>query len=155
LARLAVGLTMVFYGLAKVADPTEFLKEIHNYGILPAHPPYFMNLTAALMPWAEVVLGAALVLGVLVRGASGLIVLLMVAFTAVLFHRAIGIQAAKGIAFCAVEFDCGCGTGVVNICEKLPFNLGLVVLGLVAFLSNSRRFCLSQWLHGRRARPSS
>lgn len=147
-ARLAVGAAMIYYGLAKISQPVLFLKEVHVYGILPSQPPLLLNLVAAMMPWTELVLGMFLLLGVLIRGASGLLVLMLVVFTAAIAHRALGVQQAGNIAFCAVEFDCGCGSGAVNICRKLVFNSALILLALVAFLSNSRRFCLSRLLRG-------
>jgi len=147
-ARLAVGATLILYSFAKLVQPFDFLKELNNYRVLPAQPPQVLNLTALLMPWAELVLGTALLLGLLVRGAAGLVVLMLTVFTAAIVHRAIGVQQAESVAFCAVQFDCGCGTGVVNICKKLVQNAALVALGLVVLFSNSRRFCLSRWISG-------
>ncbi|UCD28996.1 MAG: hypothetical protein JSV03_00490 [Planctomycetota bacterium] len=56
--------------------------------------------------------------------------------------RAIGIYQTGGIPFCDIEFDCGCGGGVVNVCRKLPENTFLLLLSIVVLLSRSRRFCL-------------
>ena len=47
-------------------------------------------------------------------------------------------------SFCSVNFDCGCGTGVVFVCDKLAENCGLLLLSVVAIVSRSRRFCLSE-----------
>ena len=37
---------------------------------------------------------------------------------------------------------CGCGAGEEWICHKIPQNLGLSVLSLIALFSRSRRWCL-------------
>jgi len=51
-----------------------------------------------------------------------MLVTMLVPFTIVVFLRALDIQAAEAKPFCAVKFDCGCGTGEVFICSKLLEN---------------------------------
>ena len=53
---------------------------------------------------------------------------LLVPFTGLVLHRALLLQAAQNIPFCAVKFDCGCGTGEEFICRKLLENILLVLL---------------------------
>lgn len=149
-ARLVLGGVMLYYAFAKIASPTAFLKELHNYGVMPERPPELINLTAVLMPYIELTIGTALVLGVLVRGAAFIVTALMIVFFVALTQRALGIQQAGNLAFCAVKFDCGCGTGEVYICSKLAANAAWTVLGIVAMLSRSRRFCVANWF-----RPSA
>lgn len=142
-ARWLVGGFFIYSGLAKVMEPAEFLKLLRLYEL--ASQPVAMNLVAAVLPWFEVFCGLLLVLGIAVRGAALVFVLLLVPFTAVVVHRALGIQQATGLAFCAIRFDCGCGTGEVAICRKLVENGVLLALsmGIVA----GRRSSLAL-LHG-------
>jgi uncharacterized membrane protein YphA (DoxX/SURF4 family) len=142
IARLVVGLDLIVYSFVKIRDPTDFMRLIHEYHAFPEDPPIFLNTAAAVLPWFELFAGLALVLGVLLRGASVAVTLMLVVFTIAVAVRALGIYAAKDIAFCAIEFDCGCGVGVVQICKKLLTNGALILLALVCVFSTSRRFCL-------------
>lgn len=151
-ARLVLGGVMLYYAFLKIASPTAFLKELHNYGVLPEQPPILINLSALLLPYVELTVGTALLLGVLVRGAGLIVTALMLLFMVVLAQRALGIQQASHLAFCAVKFDCGCGAGSeVYICKKLVENTLFTLLGLVVLLSRSRRFCVANWFLTRRA----
>jgi hypothetical protein len=71
-----------------------------------------------------------LVGGQAVRGTSLNVLLMLVPFTYVVFRRALTFASAKSIAFCAVKFDCGCGTGEVFICHKLIENSLLILLAV-------------------------
>ena len=75
------------------------------------------------------------------RGTALTLLFLLVPFTGVVLHRALLVQAAQNIPFCAVKFDCGCGTGEEFICRKLLENFLLILL------------CL--WLLGGRGRQLS
>lgn len=149
LARLVLGGVMLYFSFAKIAAPTAFLKELHNYGVLPEQPPIYINLTALLLPYLELTVGTALVLGVLVRGAAFVVTTMMIVFIVALTERAFGIQHAKDIAFCAVKFDCGCGTGEVYICRKLVENALFTLLGLIVLFSRSQRFSVANWFRPR------
>ena len=76
-------------------------------------------------PWFEIFCGLLLVAGVAVRGTALLLAAMLAVFTVVVVHRALGVQAAQAIPFCAVKFDCGCGGGPEFICAKLPENIGM------------------------------
>ena len=141
-ARLILGATFLWLGAAKVGEPVEFLKLIRQYEMVSDRSHELLNGLAAWMPWLEIWCGALLVLGVAVRGAALTLTALLAAFTAAIASRALGIQADEGQAFCAIAFDCGCGSGVVNICGKLAQNSGLLVLSLIALISRSTRWCL-------------
>jgi uncharacterized membrane protein YphA (DoxX/SURF4 family) len=144
LARLLVGGMFAYLAVMKLRDPMNFLKQVHLYGILPTEPSLYLNLTAAVLPWLELLCGVALLLGVCVRGAALTVNGMLLFFTPVLFLRAWGIYQGGTVgSFCAVKFDCGCGSGEVFICPKLAENVVLQIGALVALFSASRRFCLS------------
>ncbi len=154
LARLGVGGMFAYLAYMKLRDPINFLKLTHEYGILPPDQPLFLNLTAVALPWLEMVCAVALLLGAGRRGAGLLVTGMLLFFTPLLILRAHGLYTATGSAFatfCAVKFDCGCGTGEVLICPKLAENLALLAGALIALFSTSRRFCLENLFTRRRA----
>jgi len=153
-ARLVLGGLFVYMGCFKIAEPIEFLKLIRLYGLLPEQPPYFLNTTAIVLPYLEVLCGLALIVGVMVRGASLTILGMLLVFTPVILLRAAAIHSSEGTPWFQIAFDCGCGSGVVVIWQKVLGNCGLILLSTVGLWSRSRRFCLDLWLDGRK-RPLS
>jgi len=138
LARWLLGGLFLYLGLQKGLAPVEFLKLIRQYELVQT--PWLLNSIAAALPWFEVFCGLLLLAGVAVRGAALWLVAMLVPFTLAILRRALEVQTAQGIPFCAIKFDCGCGTGEVLICRKLAENL--LLIALAAWLVVSR--------HGRR-----
>jgi len=142
-ARLLLGGTLLTMGFAKVGDPVTFLKLIREYGMVPEDWPMLLNGMAVTLPWVEVLCGALLVLGVALRGAAATSVLMLAVFTVAIAWRAVGLFGdGTEATFCAIHFDCGCGSGDVYICPKLAQNAGLLLLGVIALVSRSKRLCL-------------
>jgi len=148
--RLVLGGTFVWMGANKVADPIVFLKGVRLYGLLPETPGVYLNLTAIVIPWVEVVAGTALLLGVQVRGAALGIAVMLCVFTPAVFIRALEYMHEKGQSFFEVAFDCGCGTGVEIIWRKMIKNTSLFILAVMALFSHSRRFCGTMWFERRK-----
>ena len=152
--RLFLGLYFIHTGIVKAAEPIEFLKSVRLYGLLPETPPVFLNSTAIVLPWLEIVCGIALVLGTRIRGAALQIGLMLVVFMPAITLRALAmLRADPSLSFFEVQFDCGCGTGIEIIWIKLCKNTGLLLLALIVLLSRSRRFCLDWWFDRRRPVP--
>ncbi len=124
--RWLLGALFIYMGLNKALHPVEFLKLVREYELFQS--PLLLNSIAAALPWFEVFCGILLVAGVAVRGSAAMLLLMLLPFTFVVFHRALVIQAAMAIPFCAVKFDCGCGTGEVLICRKMVENGVLILL---------------------------
>jgi hypothetical protein len=80
-----------------------------------------LNFTRAL-PWFEVVCGLLLLGGIGVRGSALMLLVMLVPFSLIVLQRALAIQTAQAIPFCAIRFDCGCGAGEVIVCHKLLEN---------------------------------
>lgn len=155
IARLVLGYMFISMGIDKVGDPIAFLKLLREYDLFPDGAFAIENLIALTLPWIEVLCGALLIVGVLVRGAGLTLLLLLTGFTIVIAIRAVGIYNAGAFkSFCDVAFDCGCGGGPKGMCLKIPENIGLWALSWVPLLSASRRFCLAGLL-GNRAAPAS
>jgi uncharacterized membrane protein YphA (DoxX/SURF4 family) len=97
-ARLAVAAVLIVAAIAKLRDPQAFAQDIANYRMLPAS---VVPAAAAALPGIELVLGAALALGIWTRGAGVASTGLLVVFT-----FAIGAALVRGI-----DIDCGCFGG--------------------------------------------
>jgi uncharacterized membrane protein YphA (DoxX/SURF4 family) len=145
-ARWLLGALFVYTGLEKIWDPVAFLKLVRQYDLVQT--PVLLNSIAATLPWFEACCGALLLLGVAVRGTALTLVAVLVPFTAVVWHRALVLEAAKLIPFCAVKFDCGCGTGEVFICAKLLENFGLILLSCWQLFGRGRQYALAYSIFG-------
>lgn len=141
LARLVLGGVFLALGAAKYGDPVAFMKGIREYDLFPPGSTA-LNWIAATLPVLEIVLGACLVLGIAVRGAALATGVSLIAFTTAVLLRAFAIHAAQGGDFCAIAFDCGCGTGVERVCRKVPENVGMIVLATIVVCSSTTRFML-------------
>ncbi len=158
-ARLVLGVSFIYMGYLKYRQPFEFLKTLRQFDMLPDSSTawldgaYVLNLTALYLPWIEMVCGVLLLLGVAVRGAALTMLVSLMAFTAAVYARSrlqFGDQHP-----CDVVFDCGCGSGPVNVCAKMATNAGLIIVAGIALSSQSRRFCFSHLFWRRRVRQAA
>ena len=140
LARWLLGAVFLYLGLTKALHPADFLKLVRQYDL--AQNYLLLNSVAAVLPWFEVFCGLLLLAGVVVRGTAVMLIVMLVPFTVIVFRRALAIQAAQHIPFCAVKFDCGCGTGEEFICRKLLENFLLIVFSAWLLSSRGRKWCL-------------
>jgi uncharacterized membrane protein YphA (DoxX/SURF4 family) len=101
-----------------------------------------LNSIAAGLPWFEVFCGLLLLTGIAVRGTALTLLLMLVPFTILVWHQALLLQAAQNIPFCAVKFDCGCGTGEEFICRKLLENFLLILLSVWLLVGYGRQLSL-------------
>lgn len=147
LARWLVGAVFLGMGFNKVLHPVDFLKLVRQYDLVHSHQ--LLNLIAAGLPWLEVFCGLLLIVGIAVRGTALVLGGLLLAFTVGIVNRALAIHAGGALAFCAIRFDCGCGTGEVFVCRKLAENTLLILLAAVAVCSRNRAWCLRHSLFNR------
>jgi uncharacterized membrane protein YphA (DoxX/SURF4 family) len=128
-ARVLLGAIFIYAAADKIIDPADFAQAIANYQILP---PLWVNPTALLLPWLELVCGLGLMSGVLKRGSALVITLLLITFTA-----ALGYSAYRGL-----DIHCGCfasdGTGAPNLYLDLLRDAVLLTLA-VTVLRHDRR----------------
>jgi uncharacterized membrane protein YphA (DoxX/SURF4 family) len=127
-------------GLNKAMHPVEFLKLARQYDL--TQDALLLNSIAAALPWFEAFCGLLLLAGVAVRGTALTLAVMLVPFTMLVLHRALVLQAAQHIPFCAVNFDCGCGTGKEFVCRKLLENFVLFVLSAWLLAGRGRQFSL-------------
>jgi hypothetical protein len=135
-----VGAAFLYMGLNKALDPVDFLKLLRQYDLTQSS--LLLNSLAAALPWFEVFCGLLLLAGIAVRGTALTLLVLLVPFTWVVLHRALLLQAAQNIPFCAVEFDCGCGEGEEFICRKLLENFLLILLSGWLLAGHGRQLSL-------------
>jgi uncharacterized membrane protein YphA (DoxX/SURF4 family) len=123
-SQLAIGVVFLFAALPKIGDMQSFALQIHNYRMIPVA---LENLMAITLPWIELVIALALLLGIYPRSGAMLSAGLMVVFLV-----AIGQAVARGL-----DIDCGC-FGTTRAAEvgftKLAEDVGLLVLALIASL---------------------
>jgi uncharacterized membrane protein YphA (DoxX/SURF4 family) len=122
-ARLVVGGVWLAAGLLKIPDPTENVRAVRAYQLLPES---LVPVVGHALPIVEILVGLCLLAGVLVRANAVLSALLLVAFV-------IGISSAwaRGLSI-----DCGCfgggGGPAENARAKYPWELardfGLLLL---------------------------
>ena len=93
--EIALGLLFVVAALPKLVDPPSFAHMVYNYRLVPGA---LVNLMALAMPWLELLLGLALILGIWTRTSAGLVGALLLVFI-----LAISLNLARGNAI-----DCGC-----------------------------------------------
>lgn len=95
LCRLAVGGIFIYASLDKLAHPGAFAAAIDNYRMVPYS---LLHPMAHLLPVLEMLMGLALVLGFLRRGAA-----LIAALLTLVFIVAITSALARGL-----DISCGC-----------------------------------------------
>lgn len=102
--RVILGGTFVYASLDKIHHPMAFAQVINNYQILP---DAFINLTAIILPWVELILGFLLIFRLWLPGAAVLANLLLITF-----FSALAFNAARGL-----NVHCGCfgGSGGENL----------------------------------------
>ncbi len=144
--RVVVGVVWIAAGTAKVLDPAASVRAVRAYDLLPGA---LVEPVGYLLPVLEVVVGATLVLGLLVRGSAVLSALLFAVFV-------IGISSAwaRGL-----QIDCGCfgGGGYdPDAASKYPVELardGALLLASLYLLRWPRsRFAVDHLLFGPRPR---
>ena len=99
--RLLVGAIFIAASIDKILHPDAFARMVYNYQILP---DAFINVTAIVLPWVELVLGTLLIVGLWIPGTVVLANLLFLAFFAsLLFNLARGL-----------DIHCGCFTSITQ-----------------------------------------
>ena len=120
--RLLLGVIFITFALSKILRPAVFALNTVDYGLMPA---WGVNLWALTLPWAELVVGLFLVLGIRTRAAATLIgamnVIFIVGLVNAIFHH--------------LPINCGCVGEVgepVNWWKVLK-NTGMLVMTFQIF----------------------
>jgi uncharacterized membrane protein YphA (DoxX/SURF4 family) len=144
-ARLLVGGVWVVAGALKLPDPAAGVRAVRAYDLLPES---VVPTVGHLLPVLEVVVGLALIVGLLTRWSAAASAVLLVAFI-------LGIASAwaRGL-----EIECGCfgGGGTrAGASSEYPWeiarDLGLLAASLWLVVRPQSRWSLDGWLLGDRS----
>ena len=94
-ARLFIGGMFIYTGIIHGLDPAAFAKAITNYQLLPF---FLINIFAIVLPFVELLAGAAILINRFERGGSLITSLMLATFTV-----ALAISLARGL-----DISCGC-----------------------------------------------
>ena len=95
LFRIILGVVFIYASIDKIINPLDFSNSIDNYNITPVQ---LNNLAALIIPWIELIVGLCLVLGILIRGSSVIVILLLLWFIFILSQA----------LYRGINLDCGC-----------------------------------------------
>ena len=113
--RLAVGAIFVSTAYSKLRYPFFFAFSLTEYGMLPDS---LVTLVAVILPWLELLIGSALLLGVAVR--AGAIIGMVLSSV---FALAMLSALARGL-----EVNCGCYAGWSPVSSgKIALDLAIAV----------------------------
>lgn len=144
-AGIILGLIFIASAVGKLVEPTDLINSLSRTSILPAN---LSAVLASVLPWAELVVGISLLLGVLLRFMSGISYLLIMGFIA---------QNILVIRRQLPADDCGCFGGLNDLLgvEKgitlsaqhaLYMDIGMLVLSLlILFCYPGKLFTFKPW----------
>ena len=132
LCRIVLGGVFIYASIDKIMHPEEFAKAIGNYHVLPFG---LENLLALTLPWLELIAGVALIAGVMVDGAT-----IMVIIMNIVFIFAISQALARGISI-----ECGCfsvtSEGGDNIgLQTILRDIGYLIMGFIVLYRKDNLF---------------
>ncbi len=132
ICRIFLGVVFVYASYDKILHPQAFALAVYNYQIVPDP---FINMTALLLPWLELLLGLCLLAGVWLPGVTVIGSGLMIVFIgALVFNQMRGL-----------DIHCGCFSTEVT---EGPAGVG-TVLRDVGFLAVSLYLLLYVFLFER------
>ena len=139
-ARLVIGGVWIVAGVLKLPDPAASVRAVRAYDLLPEA---VVPTVGHLLPVVEVVVGTALVLGLLTRGGA-----LVSALLFLVFVGGIASVWARGISI-----ECGCfggGGSQQDASSSYPLEIarevGLLALSVFLVWSPRTRFALDRLL---------
>jgi putative oxidoreductase len=121
--RLILGIIFVVFALSKIMRPAVFALNVVDYDMMPS---WGVNLWSLFLPWAELVAGLFLILGIRTRAAAtaiaGMNVIFIVGLVSVIIH--------------GLPITCGCvgEAGEPVTWWKVLKNTGMLVMSLQIFL---------------------
>ena len=121
--RLLVGAIFISFALSKILRPAVFALNVVDYGMMPA---FGVNLWALFLPWAELVAGLFLILGIRTRAAATIIGAMNVIF----------IVGLVNAIFQHMPINCGCVGEVGEPVNwwKVTKNVGMMLMCVQIFL---------------------
>jgi thiol-disulfide isomerase/thioredoxin len=123
--RMVLGAVFIVAAVAKIQDIAKFVSTVVSYGILPVS---LAHLYGNVIPWVELFIGCALILGVLVRFAAALLAPLVISF----------IIAGSSALQHTIGVNCGCFGTFLALSHPVSLILdGLILIAAFILLLNS------------------
>jgi uncharacterized membrane protein YphA (DoxX/SURF4 family) len=154
-ASLMLGLVFLTSGIGKVLGHGAFLLSLNSNSIVPGP---LVSAVGNLLPWIEIVVGLALVAGVLTQIAALIACLMAVAFifqNAMMISHGLGYQPCSCFGILETVFG-----GILSTRNALYTDIGMMVLAVaIYFLTQGRlldfrpRFFKGSW-RGDRETPA-
>jgi rhodanese-related sulfurtransferase len=121
--RLILGIIFVVFALSKIMRPAVFALNVVDYDMMPS---WGVNLWSLFLPWAELVAGLFLILGIRTRAAATVIAGMNVIFIVGLVH----------VIMHGLPITCGCvgEAGEPVTWWKVLKNTGMLFMSLQIFL---------------------
>ena len=117
--RLLLGLIFFASGISKLQAPEAFTTLVTTYHLLP----YPLGLAYGyLVPWVELIAGVFLIIGIFVRFASAVSILLTLSFVIASFFRIVA----------GTTGDCGCFGDILSLTLYQSLGLDSIMLLLAA-----------------------
>jgi len=132
-ARLILGGIFIYASIDKILHPEAFAKAVFNYQVLPN---VFINATAIVLPWLELILGVFLIAGLFREGTVGLVTTLLLVFLG-----AMAFNTARGL-----NIDCGCFSSSGS--ETAGIHMGWYILRDALFLLPAFYLFFNTFLRG-------
>jgi len=114
-SRLVLGVIFIAASITKLQDQSGFVDDVVRYGILP---DILAQLYGIIVPWLELFIGCALVLGIFSRLASAVSIPLIISFVVASSYRLVN----------PVEGGCGCFGEVITLSYPVSLTLDAVML---------------------------
>jgi len=121
--RVLLGIIFIQFALSKIMRPGVFALNVVDYGLMPA---WGVNLWALVLPWAELITGLFLILGIRTRAAATLIGGMNIIFIVGLIHA----------FYLDLPINCGCvgEAGEPVTWWKVLKNVGMLLMAVQIFL---------------------
>lgn len=137
LTRAFLGSFFIVISIDKISDPLAFAQSVGNYKLLPL--PAILVI-ATVLPWLELLSGLAILFGVVQRGSSLLLCLMLGVFT-----LAVVSALLRGL-----DISCGCFTQDPSAGKigwmKVAENGSLFLLSLFLLFSKPGKFTLESFI---------
>ena len=137
MARIILAGIFILAAYYKIVDPAAFGTSIWYYHILPTQ---IINIIVLVLPWLEVLVGIALLVGAYFRGAVLWANIMLVVF----------ITALASTIYRGLDIDCGCFKAAASATgpawDQLYLDFGLLMLALYLIISRARKWQLANLL---------
>jgi hypothetical protein len=131
--RLVMAGVFIYASIDKIIHPDLFAQAVYNYQVLPG---FLVNLTALILPWLELILGACLLINRWMAGSSALAAGLMALFVGLtLFNLARGMDISCGCFSAAPD---GNPVTLLTLVRDIAFLIVSIGLAGLVFVKNTR-----------------